>query len=253
MEQDFSGKVALVTGGASGIGRAACLQFAARGAAVLVADLDGAGAAALTGEIVAAGGRAEAWEVDVADDTAVAAMVQAALERLGGLDCAFNNAGVAPGFSAFPDVTPDDWSRVIAVNLTGVFQCLRHELPAMAARGGGAIVNTSSGAGVVPAPGQPHYTASKHGVLGLTKVAAQEYAPQGVRVNAILPGTTDTPMLRGYLDENPGVEKIILRTMPMGRLATAEEVAAAAVWLCSEQASFVSGESMLVDGAQVCR
>jgi NAD(P)-dependent dehydrogenase (short-subunit alcohol dehydrogenase family) len=254
VDTSFSGKVALVTGGGSGIGRAAARLFAQRGARVVVADVDAPAAADAVRDIVAAGGTAEPCTVDVSDDDAVAAMVALTLDRFDRLDCAFNNAGISAGFSAFHDVEPAEFARVLAVNLTGVFLCMRHELRVMAEQGtGGAIVNTSSGAGVVASPGQPHYTASKHGVLGLTKVAAAEYAGRGIRVNAVLPGTTDTPMLRRYLEQNPGVERLILRSMPAGRLARADEVAEAAVWLCSDAASFVSGESMLVDGGQVAR
>jgi NAD(P)-dependent dehydrogenase (short-subunit alcohol dehydrogenase family) len=254
VDTSFEGKVALVTGAGSGIGRAAANLFAQRGAQVMVADVDARAAADVAREIVAGGGTAEPCVADVSDEEAVAAMVALTIDRFHHLDCAFNNAGISAGFAAFHDTGPDEFARVLAVNLTGVFLCMRHELRVMVAQAtGGAIVNTSSGAGVVASPGQPHYTASKHGVLGLTKVAAAEYAARGIRVNAVLPGTTDTPMLRRYLDDNPGVEKLILRSMPAGRLARPDEVAEAAVWLCSDAASFVSGESMLVDGGQVAR
>jgi NAD(P)-dependent dehydrogenase (short-subunit alcohol dehydrogenase family) len=160
-----------------------------------------------------------------------------------------NNAGVSPAAKPFTEHTLGEWQRVIDVNLTGVFLCLQHELRHMVVQGSGAIVNTSSGAGVVPAPGQPQYTAAKHGVLGLTKQTAQEYARAGVRVNAILPGMTDTAMMQEYLQEHGSMVKML----PMGRLATAEEVARAAVWLCSDAASYVSGASLVVDGATICR
>jgi NAD(P)-dependent dehydrogenase (short-subunit alcohol dehydrogenase family) len=251
---DFDGKVALVTGGAGGIGAAAAMLFAGRGAKVVVADRDVDGAAATVATIGAAGGVAVAQTVDVSDADSVGALVAAAVAAYGRLDCAFNNAGISPGVTAFHDVAADEWQRVIAINLTGVFWCMQAELRQFVAQGsGGVIVNTSSGAGVVAAPGQPAYTAAKHGVLGLTKAAAQEYARAGIRVNAILPGTTDTPMLRRFIAENPEMERPMRRMLPTGEFGTAEKVAEAAVWLCSDSASFVSGESMLVDGGQVCR
>jgi NAD(P)-dependent dehydrogenase (short-subunit alcohol dehydrogenase family) len=251
---DFDGKVVVVTGGAGGIGAAAASLFAGRGASVVVADRDRAGAASTVAGIRAAGGVAVEQEVDVSDVDSVGALVDAAVANYGRLDCAFNNAGVSPGVNPFTDVTVDDWQRVIAINLTGVFWCMQAELRQFVRQGtGGVIVNTSSGAGVVAAPGQPAYTAAKHGVLGLTKGAAQEYARSGIRVNAILPGTTDTPMLRKFITENPEMEKPMRRTTATGEFGLPEKVAEAAVWLCSDAASFVSGESMLVDGGQVCR
>jgi NAD(P)-dependent dehydrogenase (short-subunit alcohol dehydrogenase family) len=251
---DFDGKVVLVTGGAGGIGAAAAVIFAGRGAKVVVADRDVDGAAATVATIAASGGVALAHVVDVSDADSVGALVDATVANYGRLDAAFNNAGISPGVAAFTDVAPDDWQRVIAINLTGVFWCMQAELRVLVAQGsGGAIVNTSSGAGVVAAPGQPAYTAAKHGVLGLTKGAAQEYARAGIRVNAILPGTTDTPMLRKFIAENPEMERPMRRTTATGEFGLPEQVAEAAVWLCSDAASFVSGESMLVDGGQVCR
>jgi NAD(P)-dependent dehydrogenase (short-subunit alcohol dehydrogenase family) len=251
---DFDGKVVLVTGGAGGIGAAAAALFAGRGASVVVADRDLAGAASTVADIRAAGGVAVEHAVDVSDLDSVGALVDAAVASYGRLDCAFNNAGISLGVDAFTDVSIDDWQRVIAINLTGVFWCMQAELRQLVRQGdGGVIVNTSSGAGVVAAPGQPAYTASKHGVLGLTKLAAQEYARSGIRVNAILPGTTDTPMLRRFLAENPEMEKPMRRMTATGEFGLPDKVAEAAVWLCSDAASFVSGESMLVDGGQVCR
>lgn len=251
---DFDGKVVMVTGGAGGIGAAAAALFALRGASVVVADRDLEGAAATVAAIHDAGGIALEHVVDVANADSVAALVAATVSHYGRLDCAFNNAGVSLGVNAFTDVSVDDWHRVIAINLTGVFWCMQAELRQLVSQGeGGVIVNTSSGAGVVAAPGQPAYTAAKHGVLGLTKLAAQEYARSGIRVNAILPGTTDTPMLRKFIAENPEMEKPMRRMTATGEFGLPEKVAEAAVWLCSDAASFVSGESMLVDGGQVCR
>jgi NAD(P)-dependent dehydrogenase (short-subunit alcohol dehydrogenase family) len=251
---DFDGKVVLVTGGAGGIGASAAELFAARGASVVVADRDIEGATATVARIAAAGGTAAARAADIGDRDSVVALVDTVVATFGRLDCAFNNAGISPGVAAFTDVTPDDWQRVITVNLTGVFWCMQAELRQFVTQGnGGVIVNTSSGAGVVAAPGQPAYTAAKHGVLGLTKGAAQEYARAGIRVNAILPGTTDTPMLRKFIAENPEMERPMRRTTATGEFGLPEKVAEAAVWLCSDAASFVSGESMLVDGGQVCR
>ena len=251
---DFDGKVVLVTGGAGGIGAAAAALFAGAARRVVVADRDVAGAASTVTDIRTAGGTAVEQEVDVSDVDSVGALVDATVANYGRLDCAFNNAGISPGVAAFTDVAVDDWQRVIDINLSGVFWCMQAELRQFVQQGtGGAIVNTSSGAGVVAAPGQPAYTAAKHGILGLTKGAAQEYARAGIRVNAILPGTTDTPMLRRFIAENPEMEKPMRRTTATGEFGSPEKVAEAAVWLCSDAASFVSGESMLVDGGQVCR
>jgi NAD(P)-dependent dehydrogenase (short-subunit alcohol dehydrogenase family) len=224
-------------------------MFAARGARVMVADVNG-GAARATAD-----GIDGAWvAVDVADDASVAAMVAACVDVFGALDWACNIAGIAPDPKPFLEHTRADWQRTIDVNLSGVFFCMQHELRQMTAQGrGGAIVNMSSGAGVVPAPGQPQYTAAKHGVLGLTKQAAQEFARAGVRVNAVLPGQTETAPMRAYLEDLPDRGEKMLRRLPMGRMATTDEIAEAVVWLCSDAASYVNGVSLTVDGGLIAR
>jgi NAD(P)-dependent dehydrogenase (short-subunit alcohol dehydrogenase family) len=243
--------VALVTGGGSGIGQATVRTLAARGAQVVVADIN-ADAARATADELGAHGRAIG--VDVADEHAAGEMVAFAVAEFGGLDWACNIAGIAPEPKPFTDHTPDDWARTIAVNLSGVFWCMQHELRQMVAQGrGGAIVNMSSGAGVVPAPGQPQYTAAKHGVLGLTKQAAQEFARAGIRVNAVLPGQTETGPMRAYLDALPDHGEKMLRRLPMQRMATPAEIANAVAWLCSDEAAYVNGDSLVVDGGLIAR
>lgn len=247
------GEVALVTGAGGGIGAATARLFAAEGARVVVVDIDPAGAEATAAAILADGGEALGLAVDVTDEAQVEAAVATAVERWGRLDCAHNNAGTSGTPAAFTDLSLHDWDAVVRLNLTGVFLCMKHELRVMAPAGRGAIVNTSSGAGVIGFPSLPHYVASKHGVLGLTKTAAQEYARSGIRVNAICPGTTDTPMMQAFIGGDPGIEKMMKRTVPTGELGRPEQIAEAVVWLCSDRASFVNGDTMLVDGGTVCR
>lgn len=247
---DFSGKTALVTGGASGIGLACVEQFAAAGANVVVADISGEAANAVAAKL---GPKGLGFGGDLADPVAVAELFDLAMARFGRIDCAVNAAGISGNWGAFEDFPLDEWHRVIAVNLTGVFLCMQHEARIMLKQGGGAICNISSGAGFLPAPGMPHYTASKHGVLGLTKVAAKEYAARGIRVNAVCPGATLTPMMEKSIGGDAERQALMDATVPFGRMGRSEEIAAAAVWLCSDAASFVSGESMAVDGASVCR
>jgi NAD(P)-dependent dehydrogenase (short-subunit alcohol dehydrogenase family) len=247
------GKVALVTGAASGIGRACARALAREGARVLASDRDAAGAEATAKAIGEAGGTARAVRADVSVPADVEALVRAALDAWGRLDAAVNAAGVLPAPGPLHEVPFAEWERTIAVNLTGVFLCMQQELRVMLPQGAGAIVNVSSGGGAMATPGLAPYGASKHGVLGLTKTAAVECARAGVRVNAICPGSTDTPMLQGFMASSEQARRMILASAPTGRLGTPEEVAEAAVWLCSDRASYVSGESLFVDGAAVAR
>ena len=247
----LDGKSALVTGGASGIGRAAALAFAREGAWVAVADLTLEGAQRTVAEIEAGDGKAVAIACDVTEDDAVAAMVAAAVEAFGGLDCAFNNAGIAPfqvnaAGQKIADVAPEAWARVIDVNLTGVWRCLRHEVAQMRTQGtGGAIVNTASILGLVGSPTSSAYVAAKHGVVGLTRTAAADHAEEGIRVNAVCPGYIETPMTEETMRRRGGR---IMARVPMGRMGTPEEIAEAVVWLCSARASFVTGVAWAVDG-----
>jgi len=247
----LAGKVALVTGAAMGIGRASAEVFAREGAAVVVADIDEPGGRETVELIEQAGGAASFVRADVSIKRDVAAMVDHAVARYGGLDCAHNNAGVAAPMVPLADYPDDGWDRTLAVMLTGVYYCMKAEIPAMLARGGGAIVNTASGVGLVGYPNQAAYTASKHGVVGLTKVAALDYGARGVRVNAICPGTARTPMVDVAVAHDPSLDTYLRTLHPIGRIAEASEIAEAAVWLCSPAASFVLGVALPVDGGYV--
>lgn len=245
-----TGKVALVTGAGSGIGRAAALAFAQAGARVVVSDVNEPGGGETVQQIAAMGGDARFVRCDVTQEDDVVALIQTTAATYGRLDWAHNNAGIGRG-GRVGDETREDWDQVLAVNLTGVWLCLKHELLAMSAAGGGVIVNTASVAGLggMEEP-SPAYVASKHGVVGLTRKAAREYAAAGIRVNAVCPGWTRTPLIAASLAD-PDVEAARANQAPMGRLGTPEEVAAAVVWLCSNAASFVTGTSLVIDGGML--
>jgi NAD(P)-dependent dehydrogenase (short-subunit alcohol dehydrogenase family) len=247
------GKVALVTGGGLGIGRAAAQIFAREGAAVVICDVDSRAGEDTLASLRQSGSRGSFFRADVSDEAQVASLVRHCTDTFGRLDCALNNAGITGPASPLHHMALEDWSRTLSINLTGVFLCMKHEIPVMQSQGGGAIVNVASGSGVIATPGLAHYCASKHGVLGITKTAAVENARTGIRINAICPGSTDTPALRAAMRQAPQVEKMVMASLPGGRLGRPEEIAEAAVWLCSDRASFVSGESMLIDGGAVAR
>ena len=248
----FAGKVAFVTGAASGIGRAAALAFAREGASVVAADVSEQGNQETVRMIEEQGGRAIAVRCDVTQAADVKAALDKTVEAFGRLDFAFNNAGIEPRKPApTADYDEDEWNRIFDTNLRGMFLCMKHEIPLILKhRGGGAIVNTSSGAGIVGIKGSPAYTAAKHGVIGLTKAAALDYAAQNVRINAVCPGYIDTPMMGRFTGGTPeGVAKVVAEE-PVGRMGKPEEIAAAAVWLCSDAAAFMIGHAMVMDGGQ---
>jgi NAD(P)-dependent dehydrogenase (short-subunit alcohol dehydrogenase family) len=247
----FVGKVALVTGGASGIGRAAGLAFAREGASVVVADVSDQGNQDSARLIDGQGGRALAVRCDVTRAEDVEAALAKTIEVFGRLDFAFNNAGIEPRKPApAAEYDQEEWDRIFDVNLRGMFLCMKHEIPLILKQGGGAIVNTSSGAGIIGIKGSPAYTAAKHGVIGLTKAAALDYASQNLRINAICPGYIDTPMMGRFTGGTAEGRAKVIAEEPVGRMGTPEEIAAAVLWLCSDGAAFMIGHAMVVDGGQ---
>lgn len=245
---DFSGQVAFVTGAAMGMGLSAAEAFASSGAAVVLADRDGALAEREAKRLSAAGARTLGITCDVADEASVASAIDRTVDRFGRLDMAFNNAGIQVPPSGAADEPAEQFDRVVAVNQRGVWAAMKHELRVMRAQGSGAIVNNSSLGGLVGLPQRAAYHGSKHAVLGMTKSAAIEYAPRGIRINAICPGTIDTPMVRDMLSGQADAMAEIMRDQSIGRLGRVEEVAAAVLWLCSPGASFVIGVGLPVDG-----
>jgi NAD(P)-dependent dehydrogenase (short-subunit alcohol dehydrogenase family) len=248
----MAGKVVIVTGGASGIGRATALAFARDGAKVVIGDIDAAGCENTVAAIKDKGGEAAYLRMDVTKSADIQALVRKAVSDYGGLDCAFNNAGLVGSVAGIVDTTEEEWNRVVATNLTGVWLCMKYEIPEMLKRGGDAIVNNGSVTGLVGAPGPVGNVATKHGVSGLTKSAALQYATQKIRVNAVAPGLVRTA-LTTTLSQNPAAEAAVLAAVPQSRWCEPEEIAEVVVFLCSDAASHVTGHIMPIDGGWTAR
>jgi NAD(P)-dependent dehydrogenase (short-subunit alcohol dehydrogenase family) len=246
----FTGKVAFVTGAANGIGRAAAIAFAREGASVVVADVAEEANQETARMIQEVGGRARAVRCDVTRTEDVQRALKAAVEAFGRLDFAFNNAGVEYAIKPLAEVSEQEWDRIVDIDLRGVFVCMKHEIPLMLEHGGGAIVNTSSGAGIKGFKGGAAYVAAKHGVVGLTKAAALDYAQSNIRINAVCPGIIDTPMMDRFSGGTTEGRQAVIAQEPVGRMGTPEEIGAAVVWLCSDAAAFVIGHAMVIDGGQ---
>jgi NAD(P)-dependent dehydrogenase (short-subunit alcohol dehydrogenase family) len=251
MEQIFKGKVAVVTGSSYGIGRSTAIAFAKRGAKVVLSDcVDDKDTRELIGQ---AGGEAVFFKCDVSNEEEVRNLMADAVSHFGRLDFAFNNAGVEGSPAPVADCSNENWDRTIGINLRGVWLCMKHQIPAMLKTGGGVIVNNASIAGLVGFAGVPAYVASKHGVVGLTKNAALDYAKQNIRVNAVCPGVIQTPMIERFTGGDPKVIQQLVAGEPMDRLGQPEEIAETVVFLCSDAASFITGQAIAVDGGWTTR
>ncbi len=248
MPPDLEGKVTIVTGASSGIGRAAALALARAGSRVVVAARREPELQTLVGEITGGGGEALAIPTDVTEEDQVRALIEGAVERFGRIDCAFNNAGIVGPSKPAHAYSSDEFRQVMRVNALGTFLCMKYELEQMVENGGGVIVNDASVAGLRGMPRQMAYTASKHAIIGMTKVAALDYGSKGIRINAVCPGFTKTDMVDRLTGGDSEREQRLAGFSPMGRLGTVEEVANAVVWLCSDESSFTNGEAMVLDG-----
>jgi len=256
MENEMNGRVALITGGSQGIGRATAIGFARRGAKVAVGDVDEDGAKETVRKITESGGDAVFVRTDVSDEGSVRELVRQTVDRFGRLDFAVNNAGIEGDLAPTHEYERKSWDQVIGINLTGVWLCMKYEIPEMLKAGGGSIVNIASILGHVSFATTPAYSASKHGVVGLTKAAALDYAQKGIRVNAVCPGFIETPMVmeRGLkAGSNADAKKQLEEAHPVGRLGQPDEIASAILWLCSDGASFTTGQSVIVDGGYVAQ
>ena len=257
MAATFADKVVLVTGGGSGIGQASAIAFAREGAKVLIGDVDDAGGETTVAMIRDAGGSATFIHYDVADINEVERLVAGDIDAFGRLDCAVNNAGIQGDIAPAVECSKNNWDRTIAVNLSGIWHCMKFEIPHMLEAGAGSIVNVSSNFGLVGSYGMPAYSASKHGIIGLTKTAALDYAKSAIRVNAVCPGPVQTPMVDKILNAQPELADKIIEAIkdkePVGRWGQADEIAESVIWLCSDAASFVTGAVLSVDGGYVAQ
>ena len=251
MQSDlFADKVAFVTGAGSGIGRAVAVAFARAGASVTLVDVDETGIEETARQVTDAGGKSLPITCDVTSSEDVDAAVRATVDNFGRLDAAFNNAGIEQPVAPLAEITPADFDRLVAINLRGVYNCMRSQVPAMLAESGGTIVNTASGAGVVGIAGQAAYCATKFGVVGMTKAAALDYAADGVRVNAVCPGIIETPMMDRFTGGTEEGRTRVIAQEPIGRMGKPDEIADAVLWLSSPASSFVVGHALVVDGGQ---
>jgi NAD(P)-dependent dehydrogenase (short-subunit alcohol dehydrogenase family) len=246
----FTGKVAFITGAGTGIGRATALAFSRQGASVVITDIKAETLQETAQLIEQEGGRSLAIPCDVTQTGSVKAALDKVIDTFGRLDYAFNNAGVEQPKTPLADIDEAEWDRIVDTDLRSVFLCMKYQIPLMLQQGGGAIVNTSSGAGVKGIPGQGAYAAAKHGIIGLTKSAALDYASQNIRINAVCPGFIETPMYDRFTGGTEKGRQEVISQEPIGRAGKPEEIADAVIWLCSETSSFIVGHALVVDGGQ---